>query len=48
VRAFLDFMCPRLTDFMEGRARVDRRVVQASGGRIAASSARRSSRKAGS
>ncbi|GEC57824.1 DNA-binding transcriptional LysR family regulator [Bradyrhizobium japonicum] len=48
VRAFLEFMCPRLTDFMEGRIHDDRQSVQASGGRIVASSARRSSRKAGS
>jgi DNA-binding transcriptional LysR family regulator len=48
VRAFLDFICPRLTDFMEGRAHGDRPSVQSSGGRIASNSARRSSRKAGS
>jgi DNA-binding transcriptional LysR family regulator len=48
VRAFLDFVCPRLTDFMEGRALHDRQAVQLSGGRIACSSARRSSRNAGS
>jgi DNA-binding transcriptional LysR family regulator len=48
VRAFLDFVCPRLTDFMEGRVHGDRQDVQSSGGRIAFSSARRASRKAGS
>jgi len=48
VKAFLDFVCPRLTDFMEGRALDDRQAVQLSGGKIACSSARRSSRNAGS
>ncbi|MGY8709750.1 LysR family transcriptional regulator [Bradyrhizobium sp. 18BD] len=48
VKAFLDFVCPRLTDFMEGRALDDRQPVQLSGGKIACNSARRSSRKAGS
>ncbi len=48
VRAFLDFVCPRLTDFMEGRDLDDRRSLQLSGGKTACNSARRSSRKAGS
>ncbi|MBQ8105767.1 MAG: LysR family transcriptional regulator [Afipia sp.] len=48
VGAFLDFVCPRLTDFMEGRAPSNRRTLQPSGGKMAWSSARRPSRKAGS
>ncbi|MBB4371024.1 DNA-binding transcriptional LysR family regulator [Bradyrhizobium sp. cir1] len=48
VKAFLEFVCPRLTDFMEGRTLDDRQAVQLSGGKIACNSARRSSRNAGS
>ncbi|RQH13064.1 LysR substrate-binding domain-containing protein [Bradyrhizobium sp. RP6] len=47
VKVFLDFVCPRLTDFMEGRT-LGQQAVQLSGGKIASSSARRSSRNVGS
>ncbi|WP_448044984.1 LysR family transcriptional regulator [Bradyrhizobium liaoningense] len=36
VKAFLDFACPRLTDFMEGRIRDDRQAFQGRQGSIAA------------
>jgi DNA-binding transcriptional LysR family regulator len=48
VRAFLDFVCPRLANFIEGRAIGGRPTAQSSAGRIPSSSERRSSRKAGS
>lgn len=36
VRAFLDFVCPRLTDFMEGQIQDNRQAVQVRRSRIAA------------